>query len=150
MRRQMAKQFFLVIFSFAGFRFFQHKLTVKRATRTHACIINVLLLTTRQVKNLGRGSNSFFHFVQLPGRPAKEKIIRKNCFAIWCLLFSNDAHPLGKDVAYNAMERLWPQASAIHPSTFINFIKAKGCEGSSVASLPEIGLLEHEHCGAGT
>ena len=59
-----------------------------------------------------------------------------------------DTHALGKDVAYNAMERLWLQSLDIHPSTLINFIKAKA--GSSVASLPEIGLLEHEHCGAGT
>ena len=89
---------------------------------------------------------------------------------------SVDAHALGKDVAYNAMERLWPQASAIHPSTPVNFMKAKAGEGSCVASLPEIGaagtrplwrrnmtsggscmaslpeigLQEHDHCGAGT
>ena len=38
----------------------------------------------------------------------------------------------------------------IRPSAFINFIKAKAGEGSSVASSPEIGLLEPEHRGAGT
>ena len=63
---------------------------------------------------------------------------------------SVDAHALGKDVAYNAMERLWPQASDIHPSTFINIIKAKAGEGSCVASLPEIGPQEHDHGDAGT
>ena len=63
---------------------------------------------------------------------------------------SADTHALGKDVAYNAMERLWPQALDIHLSAFINFINAKAGEGSSVASLPEIGLLEPEHRGAGT
>ena len=61
-----------------------------------------------------------------------------------------DTHALGKDVADNAMERLWPQSLDIHPSTLINFIKAKAGEGSCVASLPEIGPQEHDHCGAGT
>ena len=54
---------------------------------------------------------------------------------------------MGKDVSYNAMGKLWPQALDIHPSTLI---KAKAGEGSCVASLPKIGLQEHDHCGAGT
>ena len=79
-----------------------------------------------------------------------EKKNRKPYFAIGCITVSVGAHALGKDVAYNAMERLGPQALDIHPSAFINFINAKAGEGSSVASLPEIGLLEPEHRGAGT
>ena len=86
----------------------------------------------------------------MPGRPAKEKSKRENLFCNLVCVVSVDAHALGKDVAYNAMERLWPQALDIHPSAFINFIKAKAGEGSSVASSPEIGLLEPEHRGAGT
>ena len=55
----------------------------KRTFIMHACIINVLLLATRQVKNFGCGSSSSFLLkrndsVQLPGRPAKEKINGKN------------------------------------------------------------------------
>ena len=75
---------------------------------------------------------------------------REKLFCNLVYVVSVDAHASGKDVAYNAMERLWPQASAIHPSTLINFKKAKTGEGSCVASLPEIGLQEHDHRGAGT
>ena len=58
-------------------------LSAKKTFIMHACIINVLLLTTRQVKNLGCGCSSSFLLkskdsVQLPGKPAKEKINGKN------------------------------------------------------------------------
>ena len=97
--------------------------------------------------------------VQMPGRPAKEKINGKTCFAIWCVLFQL-THTLWARTWHTMLWKgfgLKPWTSTlqhlaldIHPSAFINFIKAKAGEGSSVASSPEIGLLEPEHRGAGT
>ena len=67
---------------------------------------------------------------------------REKLFCNLVCVVSVDAHALGKDVAYNAMERLWPQALDIHSSTLISFIKTETGEGSSVTNLPEIELLE--------
>ena len=79
-----------------------------------------------------------------------EKETPEKLFCNLVYVASIDAHALGKDVADNAMEKLWPQALDIHPSTSINSIKAAAGEGSCVNSLPEVGLREHAHCGAGT
>ena len=47
---------------------------------------------------------------KVPRRPPMEKINRKLRFAIGCINVSVGAHALGKDVAYNADERVGPHA----------------------------------------
>ena len=54
-----------------------------------------------------------------------EKKNRKLRFAIGCVNVSVGAHALGKDVAYNADERVGPHAPSF---LIINFIKAKAGE----------------------
>ena len=143
MKRQTANQFFPFIFSFAGLpgswtesflfnkkeelephpKFLTWRVASKRTLIMHACMMNVLLLT---------GS--------------KRTLSTHACIInVFCI---DGQH---KHINYARVHNQRRSAdSQQHPSTFINIIKAKAGEGSCVASSPEIGPQEHDHCGAGT